>query len=238
MAHEQMNERQAAAYLNISAPELAKLASRGQIPCRRVTGKFVFSKADLDHWVESRMSGLNGRRLAEIEEGVRAHHGMPHRQLEVWPLIPRRGLAVPLKAKTRDGVIRDLVDLAAGGDLVLVRDKLIEEIRQREDLCSTAIAPGVALPHPRRPLPYDITQSFLVVGLAPSGIPFGADDGSLTRLFFLICCKDERTHLHVLARLARMLDDRRTVEKLIASQSAEKLGELLLASEKAAIAAD
>ena len=41
-------------------------------------------------------------------------------------------------------------------------------------------------------------------------------DGSLTRLFFLICCKDESTHLHVLARLATMLHDQADVEDLIA----------------------
>jgi len=41
------------------------------------------------------------------------------------------------------------------------------------------LIPGVALPHPRHPLPYDIAASFVVVGLTGAGIPFGAEDGSL-----------------------------------------------------------
>jgi len=238
MPHEQMNERQTAAYLHMDARKVVKLASRGQIPCRKVGGRFVFCKADLDHWVETKMHELDEGRLADIEKGVREHHGMPQSQLEVWPLVPSRGLAVPLKARTRDGVIRDLVDLAEESDLVYAADELIRLIRKREEMCSTAISPDVALPHPHSPVPHDISQSFVVVGLAPSGIPFGAEDGSLTRLFFLLCCKDERTHVHVLARLARMLYDRGAVDKLLASENAEQLGEVLLAREKTVIKED
>ncbi|MBS3822026.1 MAG: PTS sugar transporter subunit IIA, partial [Phycisphaerae bacterium] len=56
---------------------------------------------------------------------------------------------------------------------------------------------------------------------------FGAEDGKLTRLFFFLACKDDRTHLHVLARLVRMLDDRGTLEALMAAESPEQLEERL-----------
>jgi PTS system nitrogen regulatory IIA component len=239
MPYEQMSERQAATYLHMDVREVVKLAARGQLPCRKVAGRFVFHKGDLDHWVETKMPDLDGNRLADIEKAVRAHHGMIEgEELVVWPLIPRKGLAVPLEARTRDSVIRELVDLAVRNDVVCARDKLIEEVRKREELCPTAVAPGIAMPHPRRPVPYDISQSFVIVGLTASGIPFGAEDGLLTRLFFLICCKDERTHLHVLARLARMLYDSSAAEKLLASTNAAELGELLLGREKAVLAED
>ena len=94
----------------------------------------------------------------------------------------------------------------------------------------------VAFPHPRHPLPYDIAESFVVVGLTPSGIPYGSENGSLTRLFFLLCCKDERTHLHVLARLARMLHDESVIDDMIHADDVEHLGELIAAAEKTAVA--
>jgi mannitol/fructose-specific phosphotransferase system IIA component (Ntr-type) len=124
------------------------------------------------------------------------------------------------------------VDLAELNDLVYVRDELLNEIRTREELCSTAMAPGVAMPHPRHPVPYDIADSFVVVGLTPSGIPFGAEDGSLTRLFFLICCKDDRTHLHVLARTAQILHDDRFVAELMETESPAELGRMLFEKEQ------
>ena len=236
MPHEQMNAQQVAAYLHMDLREVLKLASRGQIPCRKSGSDFVFYKGQVDHWVEAQMHTLGADRLAKIEKGVSAHHGFEHEELVV-PLIPADGIAAPLEARTRDATIRALVDLADAGGLVYNKADLVQEINQREELCSTALIPGVALPHPRHPLPYDIDASFVVVGLTGAGIPFGAEDGSLTRLFFLICCKDERTHLHVLARLALMLHDAQTVENLLRAESGEQLRDALARRERAIVEA-
>jgi len=223
MPHETMNERQVAAYLHMDLRDVIKLASRGQIPCRKVGQGYQFRKGQVDHWIEGHLHTLDKGRLEGIERGVTAHHGVDHAELEVCPLIPPGGLAVPLTARTKAGVIRDLVGLAEAAGLVYNRQDLIDEILKREDLCSTAIAGELALPHPRHPLPYDIAESFIIVAATPTGIPFGAEDGSLTRLFLLICCKDDRTHLHVLARLARMLHDPRNVTLLIEAENAEDM---------------
>jgi PTS system nitrogen regulatory IIA component len=235
MPHEQMDDRQVAAYLHMDQREVHKLASRGKIPCRRVGGRFIFTKSEIDHWVFERMGEMEHDELARIERGVSLHHGFDHERLIVNELIPTDGLAVPLGARTRESVLRGLVDLAEMNEMVYVRDELLDEIRHREELCSTAIAPAVALPHPRHPLPYDIAESFIVVGLTPSGIPFGAEDGGLTRLFFLICCKDDRTHLHVLARLARMLSDDAVLKTLLHAETPDELGSLLLQREQACL---
>ncbi len=233
MPHEQMNERQVADYLHMDLRELSKLASRGAIPCRKTARGFVFRKGDVEHWVEAQMHQLPRHRLAGIEKGVSRHHGFDHEAMLVAPLIPPGGLAAPLKARTREAVLRGMVDLADRAGMVYAHDELLEEVRDRETLCSTALAPGVAMPHPRHPLPYGIAASFVVVGLTQSGVPFGAADGSLTRLFFLICCKDDRTHLHVLARLAQMLHEDSAmgvspVEQLTQALSPDELREILL----------
>ncbi len=238
MPREQMNDQQVASYLRMDLREVVKLASRGQIPCRKVAGKFVFRKGDLDHWIERQLHSLPKDRLADIAKGVSAHHGFDHESLLVYPLIPTGGLAVPLPAKTREAALRALVDLAERSQMVHTPDVLLNEIRMREDLCSTALAGGIALPHPRHPLEYDIGGSFVVVGLTPSGIPFGARDGSLTRLFFLICCKDERTHLHILARLGSILHDQATVDELLEAEDTGRLRRILLAKEQALVDSD
>lgn len=235
MPYEQMNEQQVSAYLHMDLREVQKLASRGKLPCRKVGGRMQFSKGDIDHWVELRMHELDHWELARIERGVSRHHGFDETALLVWSLIPHNGLAVPLAAKTRDAAIRALADLADKAELVYNRDNLVMEIRNREDTCSTAMIPGVALPHPRHPLPYDIAESFVVVGLTPSGIPFGAADGSLTRLFFLICCKDDRTHLHVLARIAQILQQPGAITEMTFTDDAEALGDIILKYEQAAL---
>ena len=239
MPHEQMNEQQVADYLHMDLRELMKLASRGAIPGRKTAKGFVFRKSDLDHWVEAQMHRLPRQRLAHIEKGVSRHHGFDHEAMLISSMIPPRGVRAPLHARTRNSVLRELIDLADHAGMVYAHDELLNEVRQREELCSTALAPGVAMPHPRHPLPYDIAASFVVVGLTQSGVPFGAADGSLTRLFFLICCKDDRTHLHVLARLAQMLHESTTgvspVEQLTQASGPDELREILLKLEEHAL---
>jgi PTS system nitrogen regulatory IIA component len=82
---------------------------------------------------------------------------------------------------------------------------VLEAVRQREELMTTALPNGVAIPHPRRPMRAALGESVVAYGRTASGIPFGAPRGALTDVFFLVCCRDDRTHLRVLARLTRLL---------------------------------
>jgi nitrogen PTS system EIIA component len=223
MPREQMDEKQVAAYLHMDAREIAKLAQRGQIPCRKVGGKFVFSLGEVDHWVFEQMGTLPRERLERIEAGVSTHHGIETEGQMLTSLIPANGCVAPLSARTRQSVLRELVNIAEEAGMVYNRQDLLDELSQREELCSTAMIPHVAMPHPRHPVPYDISESFVVVGLTSSGVPYGAGDGKLTRLFFLICCKDDRTHLHVLARLAQILHEPANVEAMLECETGDEL---------------
>ncbi len=234
MPREQMTDKQVAAYLQMDLREVQKLASRGIIPCRKSGQRVVFTKGEIDHWVEQRLHEMDRRRLRDVARGVSAHHGFDPEALLVAPMIPIGGIAVPLHARTRDSVLRGLV--ALGGELVYRDDHVLAETRAREEICSTAMIPGVALPHPRHPLEYDIAESFVAVGLTHSGVPFGAVDGSLTRLYFLICCKDERTHLHVLARLSSMLHEGKFVQDLIECPDSDTMRTTLLEREEVVLA--
>jgi len=241
MPHEQMNAAQVASYLAMDLREVVKLASRGQIPCKKLAAgksphdRFRFIKSEIDHWIETRMHSLDRRQLGGISKGVSDHHGMDTEGMLLCSSIPDGGLDVPMHARTRQATIRELVNVADRAGMVHLKAELLDEVRAREELCSTALIPGVALPHPRHPVEYDIVESFVVVGLTHSGIPFGAPDGSLTRLFFLVCCKDERTHLHLLARLAQMLHTPGVLNELMNAEGPEELMKTLQRCEKAIV---
>ena len=62
---------------------------------------------------------------------------------------------------------------------------------------STGFENGVAIPHPRNPMPDVLGQSVVAFGRTLSGIPFGVPKRQLSDLFFLVLCRDPRTHLRV-----------------------------------------
>ena len=90
---------------------------------------------------------------------------------------------------------------------------------------------GLALPHPRSPDPYLFDTSFLVVGRPVQEIHFGATDGEPTQLFFLLCCQDDRLHLHTLARLCLLALKTDMLAQLRAAPDAGTMRNSLIAAE-------
>jgi PTS system nitrogen regulatory IIA component len=211
-----------------------KLAERGKLPGRRVGGDWRFSSAEIHHWLETRIGLSDEEALVHMEGALdRASQQREPAEVYIAELLRLEAVAVPLDARTRGSVIDRMTQLAAQTGLLWDAAKMAEAIRAREDMHSTALDNGVALLHPRRPMPTILAEAVLALGVAPRGIPFGSG-GSLTNIFFLICSTSDHEHLRILARLSRIINDH---ELLIAIRAAEDAAEVhhLLADREAAI---
>ena len=121
-------------------------------------------------------------------------------------LLTESTIAVPLAASTKASVLKELVALAEQSWQVYDPETLLNAVKSREELGTTALEGGVAIPHPMRPLSAKAQgESLIALGRTGSGIPFGGAGGGLTDLFFLVSCRDAVTHLRVLARLSRLM---------------------------------
>jgi PTS system nitrogen regulatory IIA component len=137
-----------------------------------------------------------------------------------------------MTAKTKASVLRDLADVADRTGLVCDRAELVASLLAREKLCPTAVPGGVAFPHPRQQQAYLLQASFLVFGRTIQPIHFGAPDAQPTDLFFLLCCQEEKLHLHTLARLCLMAQKTDLLARLRAARDATALHECLLTAEQ------
>jgi len=97
-----------------------------------------------------------------------------------------------------------------------------EALVKREELASTALEQGVAIPHAYvEGFPEDCT----IFCRAKEAIEFGEKDGNGVRLFFFLCGpqKNIQLHLQMLAKLARLLRDEVAVNDLKTAVSPEEL---------------
>lgn len=228
MGHEMMDLEQLAVYLHRDLREVTKLASRGHLPGHKVGGQWRFATAEINHWLETTMHSFDDRQLSALERGgMRGGVSEPL----LADLLSEATIAAPLPASTRASVLREMVTLAEQSWQVYNPEAILEAIRQREELASTALMSGVALPHPRRPLPTALGESVMAFGRTSTGIPFGGPGGSLTDCFFLVCCRDDRTHLKVLTRLARILLRPGFVDELRARETPRDIHQLLVDTE-------
>jgi PTS system nitrogen regulatory IIA component len=215
MGSDMMDMEQLAAYLQRDVREVGKLANRGHLPGHKVGGQWRFARAEINQWIETQMATLSDKELTNLESsGPRGGDGEPL----LAGLLSEASIAVPLAATTKASVLKEWVTLAEQSWQVYDPEAVLDAIRQREEMASTALPSGVAIPHPRRPLPAALGESVVAYARTVSGIPFGDPYGGLTDQFFLVCCRDDRTHLRVLARLTRLflrpgfLDDLRAAQ--------------------------
>lgn len=217
MSQEDFDLASLAVYLHITPQQVEKLASRGKVPGRKVQGKWIFSFAEIHHWMEQRMGLMEDGELQRVEASLNPEtHESPLTQM-----LSAESISIPLRAKTKRSVIEEMVSLCDATGMLWDSDRMVEAIRAREELQSTAMPNGVALLHPRRPLSNVLGEPLMSLGVSPSGIPFGGRRG-LTHVFFLICSTDDRGHLHTLARLTRMFQDDQFVPQILVAESADE----------------
>lgn len=221
-----------AAYLHVAPAQVQRLVERGKLPGRKVGGQWRFSQAEIHHWLEERI-GLSTDEELQQMEGVleRAAGAAGEEPVSLAELMPLEAIAIPLEARTRGSVITSLVEVAARTGWLWDPAKMAEAVRAREDLLPTALEGGMALLHPRRPLPAILAQPLVAFGRTASGIPFGGPRGSLTDLFFLILSTDDRGHLRVLARLSRLLADSEFLAALRSAGDARAVRQLFADAE-------
>ena len=163
-----------AAYLHLSPQQVARMADRGKLPGRRIAGQWRFSEAEIHHWLEDRIGLSDEEQLLQVESVLDRHRGEEQAEVvSIAKMLPLQAIAVPLQARTRSSVIDQMAQLAAQTGLLWDPERVAEAVRERENLHPTALDIGVALLHPRRPLPNILAEPFLALGRTYQGVPFG-----------------------------------------------------------------
>jgi mannitol/fructose-specific phosphotransferase system IIA component (Ntr-type) len=138
-------------------------------------------------------------------------------------LISPATINLNLQSTDRDAVLEELVNhISAIARLPEARQTLIRALHEREQLHSTGIGDGIALPHARNALVGLVDHPVIVLGRHAQGIPYGAIDGAPARLFFLLVAPTVTQHLAVLARISRLLRDVRLRQALLAAETPGK----------------
>ena len=119
-------------------------------------------------------------------------------------LLSADRVKVPLGSRTKDDLLRELVDLAIPNSDPAARDAVLGAVRERERELSTGIGSGVAIPHGKTTC---VDQIVMAAGVTPVPVEFDALDGQPVQLFFLLVGPESASGAHVkaLARISRLL---------------------------------
>lgn len=133
---------------------------------------------------------------------------------------------VGLSAGDRTAVLRTLAEKVVATGLVGDADELFRKLVEREQLGSTGIGSGVAIPHCKLK---DLQRGMVAIAILDHGVDFGAADGLPVRLFFLVASPSESPaeHLQILVAISRWLKADRHVDEILAVRDAQAIYRLL-----------
>lgn len=232
MASKDFDTDQLAAYLHITPDQVTKMAVRGKLPGRRVNGQWKFSESEIHHWLEEQIGIVQADELERFERILeKSIDTSVDDRTMLSDFMSIESIAIPLEARTKNSVVREMCNLAASTGLLWDAPTMAEAVAAREALHPTALENGVALLHPRRPQTSILSDSLVALGITSQPFPFGNTAGHQTDVFFLICSTDDQIHLRILARLARLVSDEVLLTMLRSAQSSAEALELIKAAE-------
>ncbi|MBM3314685.1 PTS sugar transporter subunit IIA [candidate division WOR-3 bacterium] len=122
----------------------------------------------------------------------------------VTELLPRQAVILELESRDKKEVIRELAAPLVQTGLVTNEEEFLTAILRRENLESTGVGLGVAIPHARTD---SVTTTLLAFGRSGPGVDFSSLDGKLSHLIFLIAAPEaaKREYISTLAKLSSLM---------------------------------
>ena len=139
-----------------------------------------------------------------------------------------------LSARNKDEALAELINTITQSGIKLKQSSIIEILTQRENLGSTGIGDGVAIPHGKIP---ELDEIIVAFGRSMEGIPFNSLDGKPVHLFFLLLAPENSSgqHLKILAKISKMLKDVDFRKKLLKAEYKSDLYNIILHQENISV---
>lgn len=137
-------------------------------------------------------------------------------------LVPPERLLLDSTASSKRQLLAEIISLIPNIDA----DQALEVILAREQLGSTGIGHGVAIPHGRLE---ELSAPIVAVVRHMQGIDFNAIDGQSVHIVVLLLAQadEDQSHLELLAHLARILKNEKVRQSIMQADSAEEIATLL-----------
>jgi PTS system nitrogen regulatory IIA component len=206
-----------AKYLRVSERTIYDCAQKGEIPAGKIRTAWRFKKSEIDKWVNERLvsTSLHPQITPVNSESI---------------LSPHRVIFMNYSSK-RDALLALAENLAAAPQ-VKNRQELSTEILKREELMSTAIGCGIAIPHVRLS---SITDLVVSVGVSRTNIvDFQPLDDEPVRLVFMIAAAHNQHayYLQTLSWFSTRLKNKKLRDSILVAQSEQQVYDLLVIGDK------
>lgn len=223
--NEVMTLAEVADFLQLAEKTVLRMAHKGQIPAAKVASQWRFLRSIIKDWLASQMQAVSSPNIRYLTEN--------NRSISLLNGIIRPDLIrTVIQPGSKDAILKQLITPLRETGFAKQPELFLQKTIERENMMTTAIGHGVAMPHPRNPIKNMFPEPAVVVGICPKGTNFDAIDNQLVHLFFLICATREEIHLQLMAKIGWLIRNKEVLAKLKLATSKEQVMELIKHSMK------
>ena len=204
-----------AKYLRVSDRTVYDWAQKGEIPAGKIGTVWRFKKSEVENWVNERISSSSNTKRTDAS--VQVKH----------ILSPDRVVFITQSAK-RDA-LTELANVLANAPQVKRGDELLSEILKREELMSTAVGRGIAIPHVRLS---SVTDLVMAVGVCRTPLSDfqTVDDKPVNLLIMIAAAYNQHTYyLQTISYFSAKLKSQELRDAIANAATEKEVYELLCA---------
>jgi PTS system nitrogen regulatory IIA component len=194
--------------LNVSEKTVKNWVSQKKIPCYKINQQVLFNPKQIEDWVfkqnespsQAYLENVKSKESSQDVTLSLANKGI--KQFSLYRALHKGNVLPNIPGSNKDDIIRNASRIMAP-NLNLDAEVLSDVLLERENMHSTSLGEGLALPHARELLLTD-HQDIVIIAFPNQSIDFGALDGiPVHSLIFVFAC-DDRRHLNLVAKIAHL----------------------------------
>ncbi len=152
--------------------------------------------------------------------------------MKITDFLLKDYIKIGLEGTTKKEVLEEMVDILVKAGKIHDKEKVVNALLERENLGTTGIGQGIAMPHAKIE---ELSDEVLVaLGISKKGISFSSLDGELVYIVFLFLSSEKTTNIHlkILAKASQLLKDKYFREPLSKCNSKEEAIEMITEEEE------
>jgi nitrogen PTS system EIIA component len=201
--------------LSVSETTIRRWVKDRKIPVYQLNQQYRFSRNEIEDWMMKCKINLTKNdtfpfkeELAssseeKLSDNTVAGNRLGSQQFSLYRSMYKGDVIKDATASNKKQLIREIIQKVAC-QLSLDEDLITELLLDREALMSTAINSGIAVPHPRETVLKTLGSDAIITVFLEKPIDYGALDGLPVHTLFFLFSSSDKTHLHLLSKLAHL----------------------------------
>jgi len=151
--------------------------------------------------------------------------------MKIMDFLNIKAIKLQMESSEKEDALKELVDVLVETQALDDKKSIVKSLIERENLGSTGIGQGIAIPHGKTDL---VKELVAVLGISQKGVNFEALDGEPVYIFFLLVAPKDTAgpHLKALAQISRLLRDTYFCELLKRCKTSDEVYELIQREEE------